>query len=108
GAIVNAVIPFPLRAITCGESGELSLMVTAPVMAPAVVGVKVTLILQLAPAFSVDGQFVTSAKLPLAVIEAMETAVVPLFFTVTALAALVVPMTCAGKLTDEGVGVTMG
>ncbi len=98
----------PVSAMTWGESGAASLTVTAPLIAPAVVGVKVTLTLQLAATFNVAGQLLVCTKFPLAVIEETVIAVVPLFFKVIGFVALVVPTTWGGKVSANGVGVTTG
>jgi hypothetical protein len=47
---VLELAPVPLRATLCGEPVALSVMVSVPVRVPVVVGVKVTEIVQLAPA----------------------------------------------------------
>ncbi|HMC60696.1 MAG TPA: hypothetical protein VKJ01_16015 [Candidatus Solibacter sp.] len=47
---VGAPVPVPVRAATCGPPVALSLTVKLPVCVPFSVGVKVTLMLQLAPA----------------------------------------------------------
>jgi hypothetical protein len=66
-------------------------IVTAPVRFPAAVGVKVTLIVQFAPAATLDPQVLVCAKSPEAVIWEMESAALPEFVNVTVWAALVVP-----------------
>jgi hypothetical protein len=43
------IVPVPERVIVCGLLAALSEMVIAPVCSPAVVGVNVTLIVQLPP-----------------------------------------------------------
>src|SRR5215472_13188435 len=45
-------IPVPVRLAICGLPGALSVTVRSPFRAPIAVGVKVTLIVQLAPAFT--------------------------------------------------------
>jgi hypothetical protein len=54
--------PLPVRATDCGLSLALSLMVTAALMSPVDVGLKVRLIVQLAPALSEVPQVVVSAN----------------------------------------------
>ena len=56
------VSPVPLRETDCGLPLALSLMVTPPVALPLVCGVKVTLIVQLAPLASEAGQLLVCAK----------------------------------------------
>ena len=47
------IVPVPLRLTECGLPVALSVIVTTPVRVPVVVGVKVTLMLQFAPAATV-------------------------------------------------------
>jgi len=49
-------VPVPVSTTDCGLSPALSLMVSAPVRVPAVVGVNVTLMLQDEPAARVEAQ----------------------------------------------------
>lgn len=56
------VMPVPVSATTCGLPAALSMMLIDPVRAPATDGVKVTLIVQLAPGASVEPQMVVSLK----------------------------------------------
>ena len=58
----GGVSPVPLRETDCGLPLALSLMVTPPVALPLVCGVKVTLIVQLAPLASEAGQLLVCAK----------------------------------------------
>ena len=50
GAHPTPEAPVPLSAIVCGEVASESMIVTDPDRAPAAVGEKMTLIVQLAPA----------------------------------------------------------
>ena len=71
----------------------LSFTVRVPVRLPRMVGVKVTEIVQLAPTasvFGVSGHVEVCAKSPEAEIEVMVRAFVPVFFSVTVFAGLVV------------------
>lgn len=77
-----------------------------PVRVPVVVGVKVTLIVQLAPAASVVEQVFVCAKSPVAAPTERVVDKVPVFFTVTGLLALVVPTVCDANVKLDGVGVT--
>jgi hypothetical protein len=84
----------PARLTDWGETTALSLIVISPEMLPATEGVKVTVIVQLAPAAKVDGltgQVLLLAKFPLAVIEfnLLPTRWCPLLVSVTAFPALV-------------------
>ena len=87
---MGAVTPVPVSAIVCGLLEALSVKLTEPTALPAVVGVKVTLMAQLAPAAMDEPQALACAKGPLAVIELRVRVAVPLFVTVTVCAALVV------------------
>ena len=108
--MLSGVMDVPLSTITCGESGAESLIVTAPLIVPTVVGVKVTFTLQLAPAFRLDGQLFVWAKLPLAEMEDTITAAGDVIFhQVTTFAALVVwRRSVRANAIDNGVGVTIG
>ena len=70
-------------------------------------GVNFTLTVQDAPAFSVLPQVFVCAKSPAAGPTEIVVDNVPVFFTVTTLAALVVPTVCAGNVSLEGVTVTV-
>ncbi len=48
--VTAGAIPVPLRLTLCGLFGALSVIDSVPVRVPVTVGVKVTLIVQLAPA----------------------------------------------------------
>ena len=54
----------PVSGICCGLSGALSAIVREPNRRPADVGVKVTVMAQLAPAFTLLPQLFVSAKSP--------------------------------------------
>ena len=91
------VVPEPLKATVCGLPAALSVMDTLALRVPVAVGVKVTLMVQEAPAASVLellGQVLVCAKSPLLVpvrpILLMVRAAVPLLVRVTVCAALVV------------------
>src|SRR4029077_4201346 len=82
--------------------------VTAPSIEPTVLGEKVTLSVQVALGPRVAVQVVVSANSPLGTMLAMFSVLVVLvFFTVTVLAALVVPTGCAEKVSVPGVSVTV-
>src|SRR5690242_11434717 len=84
------IVPVPERVIVCGLLAALSEMVIAPVCSPAVVGVNVTLIVQLAPAATEMPQLFVCANCPLETILVMLSDAVPVFLSVTDFAALVV------------------
>jgi hypothetical protein len=84
------IVPVPERVIVCGLLAALSEMVIAPVCSPAVVGVNVTLIVQLPPAATVMPQLLVCANCPLDTILVMLSDAVPVFLSVTDFATLVV------------------
>ena len=87
------VSPVPARFTNWGETTALSLIVISPEMLPATEGVKVTMIVHLAPTAKVDGlieQVLLWVKFPLAFIDVIANAVVPLLVSVMAFPALVV------------------
>lgn len=74
-------VPVPFRLTNWGLSPALSVSVTAPARVPVVVGVNVTLIVQLAPAARVAPQFV-AAKSPLDVMLLIFSTAFPAFITI--------------------------
>ena len=88
-----AVSPIPDRFTTRGDPAALSSTVISPEMLPETEGLKVAVMVHLAPTAKVDGligQVVLLAKFPLAVIEFIVNLVVPLLVSVRAFPALVV------------------
>ena len=83
--------------MACGLSGALSMMVTAPVRGPRAAGVKVTVMMQLAPAASVAPQVFVCVASPVAAMLAMFSAVVPILTSVAVCGALAMLKPCAGK-----------
>jgi len=55
GVKLTAVIPLPLKLTVCGLPLALSVILSVSVLVPSALGVKVTEILQLAPAARVAG-----------------------------------------------------
>jgi hypothetical protein len=107
--------PVPLSATVWGAPGALSLTEIAAERAPAPVGLKVTEIVQLAPAASVlgaTGHVFVCAKSPAFApprpIELIVSAPVPEFVSVTFCAGLVVPINRLPKLRLVGENVTAG
>jgi hypothetical protein len=90
-------VPVPLSVTICGVFAALSFMVKVPAMVPFASGLNLTLILQLAPGCSVE--HVVALVKP-AVIWILDTTsgALPVFDSVTALAALVVPTLWFPKL----------
>lgn len=87
-----AEVPVPDKATDCGLPDALSVTMRAPLREPVVVGVKVTLILQFAPAARVLPQLLVCPKSPVVAMLAIDNTPVPLFARVTVCAALVLPM----------------
>jgi hypothetical protein len=56
----GGAMPVPLNDAVCGELAALSLTVNVPGSEPAVAGLKVTLMVQVEPAASVDPQVVVA------------------------------------------------
>src|SRR5690348_13318165 len=86
-------------------------MVISPGMLPITVGVNVIVMLQRAPAPRVEGdtgQVLLSLKSPLAVIEEISSAAVPLLVRVTDWPGLVVFTSCPGKVKLAGDKLTAG
>ncbi len=75
---VRGSTPVPVRVTSCGLVATPSLKVTAPVTAPAIVGLKVTLMVQLFPPARELPQLLVWEKSPLAAIELMLSGPVPL------------------------------
>jgi len=93
-------VPVPARLAVCGLPGTLSEMDRVPVRVPSAFGVKVTEIVQLAPAANVlgdNGQVEVCAKSPEVKMLKIVSGTAWLFFTVKLFAALVVPNTWLPK-----------
>lgn len=88
---IGAVTPVPVRDITCGLLGALSVIVTEPNAPPAAVGVNVTLMVQIPCGATGKLQVSASAKGAGAAIEVTVRFAVPVLVTVTVCAALDVP-----------------
>ena len=93
----GAAVPFPLSGTVCGPTPELSATDSVPVRAPKATGVKVTLMVQFAPAAKVAGlvgqalaPVLVAAKSPEAANESIVKAAVPVFVSVTVIGVLVV------------------
>jgi hypothetical protein len=75
--------PLPPKLTICGLLTALSVIVNEPVLAPAAVGVKLTVMAQLAPAAKLVPQVLICAKSPLVAMLVMVKAPVPVLFIVT-------------------------
>ena len=69
--------PVPLSATACGLPGALSEMLMLPLRVPPAVGLKVTLIVQLAPSLTLLPQLFVCEKSPLTVIPEIDSPAFP-------------------------------
>src|SRR5437868_4633752 len=111
----GAAVPFPLSGTVCGPTPELSATDSVPVRAPKAAGVKVTLMVQFAPAAKVAGlvgqafaPVLVAAKSPDAANELIVKAAVPVFVSVTVIGALVVVSSWLPKSRLVGANPTPG
>jgi len=102
----RAATPVPLRAMVCGEPVTLSPTVIEAESEPAVVGLNVTAIVQVALTARLLVQVVVSVKLPefvpVTLMEVRLRLALPVFFTVTVCAALATPTVVLAKLSEAG------
>jgi hypothetical protein len=77
------VAPVPVRLTVWVAGLALSVMVTAPVLVPVAVGLKVTLRVQLAPAATLEPQVLVWEKSPLALMLVIVRLALPVFLSVT-------------------------
>src|SRR5205807_2426057 len=108
-------VPFPLRENICGLPPASSASDSVPVRAPEAVGVKVTLMVQFAPAGKVAGlvgqalaPVLVAAKSPEAANELIVKAAAPVFVSVTVIAVLVVASSWLPKSRPVGANPTPG
>ena len=104
----GVLTPVPVNPMLCGLPNALLVTVSVSVREPATVGVKVTLIVQFAPAARVAAQVLVWAKSPLALMPAIFSTAEPLLVRVTLCAVLVVPFVCAAKVRLVGARLTAG
>jgi hypothetical protein len=83
GALKMKSSPVPVSVTVCGLPSALSVMVTAPVLSPPAVGLKVTLSPQLAPAATLEPQLLVWEESPLAEMLAMLRVALPVLVRVT-------------------------
>ena len=100
--------PVPVSPAACGLPLALSEMVSAPVLVPVAVGVKVTEMVQLAPALTEPPQVLVWVKSPLAAMLEMVREVWPVLVRVTVCALLLVPEFWGGKVSEVGDRLTSG
>jgi hypothetical protein len=107
GVNVTGATPVPVKVTICGEFEAVSLTVITPEMLPVAEGLNVTLIVHVAPALRLLPQVVLDcAKSPDAGEIESEVEAVPVFFTVTTLAGVLVdPTACAVNVSAAGVTV---
>src|SRR5208337_622995 len=111
-------LPVPVSDTCCGLFGALSVKVTSPVRTPVLVGVKVTLMMQLPPAATVlpltqgvtvlVALSVTSAKSPLIVMVLIFSVALPVLVSVTVFDPLLAPTTFMRHFNDVGDRVASG
>jgi len=76
-------VPVPERLTVCGLPGASCVMVRLPSRVPVAVGLKVTLIVQLAPAATLEPQVLVWAKSPLTPMLVMVNGPLPVLVSVT-------------------------
>ena len=105
-------VPVPLRAMVCEPLDVLSVMVTVADLAPLVVGVKVRLMLQVAPPATVEPQVLVwlneLLSVPLRAMLVMLSDTVLVLVRVTVWVALVLLICWLPKATAEDDSVTVG
>src|SRR5215831_3647913 len=92
-------VAVPARVTYCGLLTSESLTVTSPVRVPPIVGLKVTLAVQDAPAAIGLVHVLVTAKSPVMVMLLIVSVVAPWLMSVMDWAGLVVPTACAPKTT---------
>ena len=100
-------VPVPVR-LTVWVAGSLSVIVIEPLREPVALGVKVTLRVQLAPAARLEPQVLVWAKSPLTVMLVIVRVALPVFFSATVWALLLVPTGCSEKVKEAGERLTTG
>lgn len=81
--LTTGPLPVPVRLTVWVAGLALSVMVTAPVLVPAVVGLKVTRMVQLAPTVTLALQELVWEKSPLVLMLLILSAALPVFLRVT-------------------------
>jgi hypothetical protein len=94
--------PVPLSVTVWGLFAALSVSVSVPVRLPVAVGVKVTLIVQLAPGATEPAQVLVWAKSPVVLRSSGVRAPLPPLFRVMVSGELAIDTVCAGKLRVVG------
>jgi len=99
-------MPVPLSATTCVP--PLSVIVIAPVRAPAAAGVNVTEIVHCPGLATVARQLLVSLKSPLALMVVIARLLVPVFESVTVCVVLAIPTVWLPKFSIDGESPTPG
>jgi len=86
----------------------LSVIVTAPVLDPLALGVKITLTLHEAPGDMLEPQVLVWEKSPLLAMLVMVSVEVPVLLRVKLCGLLLVPTACEANVNDAGEGLTAG
>src|ERR1700686_480946 len=100
--------PIPVSDADCGVSAALSVRVTAPVLVPDAVGVKLTYMVQKAAATSMVGQSFAWLNSPEAGIPLIVSVPVPLLVSLIDCAELVAPRRCPPKSRLLGLSLACG
>ena len=100
--MATGMLAAPLKLTVCGLPAALSATVSVPVRVPEVVGINVTLMVQLAPAATELPQLLVWAKSPLALMAVILRAALPELLSVTVCGALVVPCAWLPKVRLTG------
>jgi hypothetical protein len=95
---VLGVTAVPLRETICGLPAALSVIVTVPVTLPVVLGTRVTLMAQFAPAASVAPQVLVSAKFAVTSMLVIDSGAVPPLVSVMSRGSLVEPTSSSPKV----------
>jgi len=103
-----ATVPVPLRETLCGLPDALSVTDSFPVRVPICVGLKLMLIVQLAPAARLEPQVWVWLKSPVVAMPAMLSVDVPWLVRATDFAALAEPIRSVAKVRPAGDNVAFG
>lgn len=105
-SVTPAAVPMPLRAMDWVDPVASSWITIDPERVPAVVGVKVTEIMQLLAAATPGEQLSISLKSPVAVIEVIDSAALPMLRSRTVCAWLAVPTGRLANVSELGLSET--
>jgi hypothetical protein len=100
--VLVEAMPAPLRRAECGEPEALSVILTVPLRLPTTAGVKLTEIVQLLPAATVEPHVLVWAKSPDTSMRVTVSAAVPSFDSVSSWLTLAVPRDWLAKLSTAG------